>query len=210
MEQESPHLGRCGPGKAELGETICSHLLPCMSPQCNELEGEGSSGLSWACSSKSTYPTNFTAGTGAMPGGYGRLQALRSGNAVVDAVQGCGTQGRKLSVQRCRTQGHKPSASTYSGRGTTPISISCTSAMVEERRGLGQGHDWVRTRGDVGAPAAALTLTRAICLHPLSLLSLLLSLRTYCPHPFHFRASTCVPTAHPPHGGPIRAHLFTT
>lgn len=32
MEQESPHLGRCGPGKAELGETICSHLLPCMSP----------------------------------------------------------------------------------------------------------------------------------------------------------------------------------
>ena len=198
MEQESPHLGRCGPGKAELGETICSHLLPCMSPQCNELEGEVSSGLSRASSSKSTYPTHFTAGTGATPGGYGRLQALPSGNAVVDAVQGCGTQG------------HKPSASTYSGRGTTPISISCTSAMVEERRGLRQGHDWVRTRGAAGAPAAALTLTRAICLHPLSLLSLLLSLRTYCPHPFHFRASTCVPTAHPPHGGPIRAHLFTT
>lgn len=183
-----------------------------MSPQCNELEGEGSSGLSRACSSKSTYPTNFTAGTGAMPGGYGRLQALPSGNAVEDVVQGCGTQGHKLSVQGCRTQGHKPSASTYSGRETTPISISCTSAMVEERRGLGQGHDWVRTREAVGAPAAALTLTRAICLHPLSLLSLLLSLRTYFLSPTILSISVPPPVSpqpHPPHGGPIRAHLFT-
>lgn len=46
MEQESPCLGRCSSGKAGLGETIRSNLLPCLSPQCNEMEREHlSSGL---------------------------------------------------------------------------------------------------------------------------------------------------------------------
>lgn len=73
-------------------------------PQCNELEGEVSSGLSRASSSKSTYPTHFTAGTGATPGGYGRLQALPSGNAVVDAVWDAGPQALSAGVQNAGPQ----------------------------------------------------------------------------------------------------------
>lgn len=114
MEQESPHLGRCSSGKAELEETVWSKLLPRVTPpppQCNELEGVQSPGLCGACASKSTYPVNLTAGTGATPGSRGRLQALPSGSAVVGAVQGCGTQC--MSHQRVPTVAGGPCPSLF-------------------------------------------------------------------------------------------------
>ena len=147
MEQESRSLGRGGSGKAELGESIWSNLLPCLSPQCNEMEREErerwSSGPSQACAPKSTHPTSFTAGTGATPGAAG-------GCSVRPLQTLCGAQCR------ARAPGHEQSVGTYSGRGAMPNSVCCTPGLVEERQGIRQGHNkCVRTQGAVGAPPMA-------------------------------------------------------
>lgn len=141
-----------------------------------------------ACVSRSAHPAHSTAGPGASPGGCGGLPSLPSGSAV-DLGAGPNTPAVSEVLQR---------------QGKAPIPIPCR--QVWWRREVESGRDtsvWGHRE------LWELLQWPLILAWPWPLLSLLLSLRTYCPLLLE-SVSTCVPAIPIPHGGPIGAALSTT
>lgn len=133
-----------------------------------------------ACVSRSAHPAHSTAGPGASPGGCGGLPSLPSGSAV-DLGAGPNTPAVSELLQR---------------QGKAPIPIPCR--QVWWRREVESGRDtsvWGHRE------LWELLQWPLILAWPWPLLSLLLSLRTYCPLLLE-SVSTCVPAIPIPHGAP--------